>query len=58
MKKDTYRVVTRGTNGQLRVKDYGSKDSLLQLHTQVGIDDCSTDQNTGMPKENGGIDRA
>ena len=43
MKKDTYRVVTRGTNGQLRVKDYGSKDSLLQLHTQVGIDDCSTD---------------
>ena len=43
MKKDTYRVVTRGTNGQLRVKDYGSKDNLVQLHTQVGIDDCSTD---------------
>ena len=43
MKKDTYRVVTRGTNGQLRVKDYGSTDSLLRLHTQVGVDDCSTD---------------
>lgn len=43
MKKDTFRVVTRGTNGQLRVKDYGSKDPLLEMHTQIGVDDCSTD---------------
>ena len=43
MKKDTFRVVTRGANGQLRIKEYGSKDSLLSTHTQIGVDDCSTD---------------
>jgi hypothetical protein len=43
MKKDTFRIVTRGTNGQLRIKDYGSKDTLTRLHTQIGVDDCSTD---------------
>lgn len=43
MAKDTYRVVTRGASGQLRIKDYGSKDSLLKLHNQIGVDDCSTD---------------
>ncbi len=39
---ETFRVVTRGENGELRVKTYASKDSLLQLHTQIGVDDCST----------------
>ena len=43
MKKDTFRVVTRGANGQLRIKDYVSKEKLLHLHTQIGVDDCSTD---------------
>lgn len=39
---ETYRIVTRGENGELRVKTYASKDSLLKLHTQIGVDDCST----------------
>ena len=39
----TYRIVTRGTDSQLRVREYDSKDILLRIHTQVGIDDCSTD---------------
>jgi hypothetical protein len=43
MTKSTYRVVTRGMDGSLRIKDYPSKDPLLQLHTQIGVDDCSTD---------------
>lgn len=43
MKKDTFRVVTRGQNGQLRIRDYDSQEDLLKRHTQVGIDDCSTD---------------
>lgn len=43
MKKETFRVVTRGANGQLRIKDYGSKENLLDMHTQIGVDDCSTD---------------
>jgi hypothetical protein len=42
-KHDTYRIVSRGTDGQLRIRDYPSTESLLRLHTQVGVDDCSTD---------------
>lgn len=50
MKKDTYRVVTRGADGQLRIKDYDTKEDLLRLHTQIGVDDCSTDLDLrGMP---------
>ncbi len=50
MKKDTYRVVTRGADGQLRIKDYGDKESLMKLHTQIGVDDCNTDLDLrGMP---------
>lgn len=50
MKKDTYRVVTQGLDGQLRIKDYDTKEDLLRLHTQIGVDDCSTDLDLrGMP---------
>ena len=41
-KKDVFRVVSRGENGELRQKDYASQDQLLRLHAQIGIDDCST----------------
>ena len=40
--EEQYRVVTRGENGEMRTKTYASKDKLLQLHTQIGVDDCST----------------
>jgi len=43
MKKDTFRVVTRGADGQIRIRDYDSQEALLKRHSQVGIDDCSTD---------------
>jgi hypothetical protein len=43
MKKDTFRVVTRGADGQLRVRDYHSEEDLLKRHPQIGVDDCSTD---------------
>jgi hypothetical protein len=50
MPKDIVRVVTRGTDGKLRVKEYNKPESLLKMHTQVGIDDCSTDLGLrGMP---------
>jgi hypothetical protein len=42
-KKDTYRVVTRASDGTLLIRDYPNNDSLLRTHTQIGIDDCSTD---------------
>jgi len=43
MPKDIVRVITRGTDGELRIKEYNQPESLLKMHTQVGIDDCSTD---------------
>lgn len=42
MSPSTFRVVTRGTDGSFRIKDYPSQDALLAMHTQIGIDDCST----------------
>jgi len=50
MKKETFRVVTRGTDGQLRIRDYDSAEDLLRRHTQIGVDDCSTNLDLrGMP---------
>ena len=43
MSKEIFRVVTRGADGSLRIKDYPRPDSILRLHTQIGVDDCSTD---------------
>src|SRR3954463_13346108 len=43
MAKDTFRVVTRGVDGRLHVRDYAKQESLERLHTQIGVDDCSTD---------------
>ncbi len=41
--KSTVRVVTRGSDGTLRIKDYPNTEPLLEMHVQIGIDDCSTD---------------
>ena len=43
MAKDTFRIVTRGTDGKLHIRDYSKQESLLRVHTQIGVDDCSTD---------------
>ncbi len=43
MSKDTFRVVSRGPDGKLRIRDYDGPDTLLRMHTQIGVDDCSTD---------------
>jgi hypothetical protein len=43
MDRDTYRVVTRGADGEIRIRDYDSQEDLLKRHSQVGVDDCSTD---------------
>ncbi len=41
--KKMIRIVTRGKNGELRTRDYKHEDAVLKMHTQIGIDDCSTD---------------
>ena len=46
----TIRIVTRGKDGELRSRDYEHHESVLKMHTQIGIDDCSTDLSLrGMP---------
>ncbi len=48
--KPTIRIVTRGSNGELRSKDYLKHETVLKMHTQIGVDDCSTDLSLrGMP---------
>ena len=43
MNQGTFRVVTRGADGQIRIRDYDTAEALLKRHSQVGVDDCSTD---------------
>jgi hypothetical protein len=43
MSKDTFRVVTRGADGEIRIRDYDTQEALQKRHSQVGVDDCSTD---------------
>ena len=48
--KKTVRVVTRASDGSLRTKDFDDFDQIMELHDQIGIDDCSTDLSLrGMP---------
>lgn len=50
MNKGTFRVVTRGADGEIRIRDYDTAEALLKRHAQVGVDDCSTDLDLrGMP---------
>ena len=41
-KKREFRVVSRGENGEFRTKNYETVEILLDLHPQIGVDDCST----------------
>ena len=41
--KDTFRIVTRGSDGSLLIRDYPNSDPISKTHLQVGTDDCSTD---------------
>jgi hypothetical protein len=43
MAKDTWRLVTRGKDGELVIRDFDSAEEILRTHLQVGSDDCSTD---------------
>lgn len=42
-KKNTWRIVTRGTDGELVIHDFDSPEAILRTHLQMGVDDCSTD---------------
>lgn len=42
-KKDTFRIVTRASDGSIRVRDFPSSEPIFQLHSQIGVDDSSAD---------------
>jgi len=49
-KKDVFRVVTRAQDGSLKIRDFHSAEVILHTHSQIGIDDSSTDLDLrGMP---------
>ena len=43
MPKSIYRIVTRGSDGGIQTRDFDQADPILKMHTQLGVDDCSTD---------------
>ena len=50
MNEGTFRVVTQSADGQIRIRDYDTAEALLKRHSQVGVDDCSTNLNLrGLP---------
>ncbi len=42
-KKDTFRIVTRGRDGSLLIRDFPTCEPLIKMHLQIGTEDCSTD---------------
>ena len=42
-KKEVFRVVTRATDGSLKIRDFHSAELIFRTHSQVGTDDSSTD---------------
>jgi hypothetical protein len=49
-KKDLFRVVTRASDGSLKIRDFHSAEMIFKTHSQVGVDDSSTDLDLrGMP---------
>lgn len=39
----TVRVITRGADGEIKIKEFDTFERLDQSHEQIGIDDCNTD---------------
>lgn len=49
-KKELFRVVTRAADGSLKIRDFHSAEMIFKTHSQVGVDDSSTDLDLrGMP---------
>ena len=43
MERHIFRVVTRGPDGDYRIRDYVSEEELCCRHAQTGANDCSID---------------
>ena len=50
MKRHIFRVVTRGPEGEYRIRDYVSEEEICRWHVQAGISDYSLDVSVrGLP---------
>jgi len=43
MKKHIFRVVTRGPEGEYRIRDYVTEEEIRRWHIQIGVSDYSLD---------------
>jgi len=43
MKRHIFRVVTRGPEGEYRIRDYVCDEEIRRWHVQIGVTDCSLD---------------
>jgi hypothetical protein len=43
MKRHIFRVVTRGPEGEFRIRDYVSEEEIQRWHVQAGVSDYSLD---------------
>jgi len=43
MRKHIFRVVTRGPEGEYRIRDYVSEEEICHRHVQTGVSDYSLD---------------
>ena len=43
MKRHIFRVVTRGPEGEYRIRDYVCEEEMQRWHAQTGISDCNLD---------------
>ena len=43
MRQHIFRVITRGPEGEYRIRDYVSEDEIRRWHVQIGVSDCCLD---------------
>ena len=43
MSNKIIRVVTLDSDGSMKTREFDSVDTVIEMHEQIGIDDCSTD---------------
>ncbi len=43
MSTQIVRLVTRDSDGSIRIREFESANEITKTHEQIGIDDCSTD---------------
>ena len=43
-KKEIYRIVTRGQDGSMRIRDFHTAENILATHSQIGTDESRVEE--------------